>query len=185
MVFCHLLVNLQGTKPLLRFRILYRLYFSANEERNAEINSKKPYDLSAFSRKLTAGNFFSNNTNRCTMEGSYRALKNLRPALGVICANLMYLEKTPCPSGVNKVDAEVVAKYVDDMLMTLLNHPSTKSAIGAILKRMLLDLGRHQVTTKRVLSGKRLFFYFLHSRRNSRLSRLFQMQLRSRPRLVI
>ena len=87
------------------------------------------------------------------MEGSYRALKNLRPALGVICANLMYLEKTPCPSGVTKVDAEVVAKYVDDMLMTLLNHPSTKSAIGAILKRMLLDLGRHQVTTKRVLSG--------------------------------
>ena len=87
------------------------------------------------------------------MEGAVRALKNLRPALGVICANMMFLEKTPCPSGVNKVDAEAVAKQVDDMLMTLLNHPSTKSALGSILKRMLLDLGRHQVTTKRILTG--------------------------------
>ena len=100
-----------------------------------------------------AGNFFSNNTSRNTLEGAYRALKNLKPALGVICANLMYLEKTPCPSGVTKVDAEAVGKYADDFMMTLLNHPSTKAALGSILKRMLLDLGRHQSTTKRVLSG--------------------------------
>ena len=64
----------------------------------------------------------------------------------------MYLEKTPCPSGVTKIDAEAVGKYVDDFMMTLLNHPSTKAALGSILKRMLLDLGRHQSTTKRVLS---------------------------------
>ena len=88
------------------------------------------------------------------MEGSYRALKNLKPALGVLCANLMFLEKTPCPSGVNKVDADAVSKYAEDLMNTLLNHPSTKAALGSILKRMLLDLGRHQVTTKRVLSGK-------------------------------
>ena len=88
------------------------------------------------------------------MEGTYKALKNLKPALGVVCANLMFLEKTPCPSGVNKLDTEVIAKYADDFTTTLLNHPATKTALGSILKRMLLDLGRHQSTSKKVLSGK-------------------------------
>lgn len=129
------------------------LFRSTGSER-ADQNCKKPYDISAFGRKLTAGNFFSNNTNRATIEGAYRALKNLKPALGIICSNLMFLEKTACPSGMTRADADACNRMADDFTLTLINHPSTKAALGSILKRMLVDLGRHRTTSRRVLTGE-------------------------------
>ena len=129
--------------------------FAAGHNNNrADANCGKPHAIGPFLRKLSAGTFFTANTNRVTLEGTYKALKNIRPAIGTMVANLMFLESAKCPSGMEKYEPAVCTKFADDLCITLLNHPNTKSALAAILKKMLMDLGRHNVTTKAVLSGK-------------------------------
>ena len=110
--------------------------------------------MAGFLKNLTAGTFFSNDLNRTTLEGTYKALKNLKPAMGVLVSNLMYLEKTPCPTGLSKNDPEMCAKFANDFCDTILNHPQSKAALAAVLKKMLLDSARQKVASRAVLSGK-------------------------------
>ena len=116
-----------------------------------------PYDLSAYLHKLTSGTFFSSTSNRSDLNGIFRALKNLNPALAVISANLMFLERSPCPSGIIRNNPEVAEKFAEQFTTVAMEHPASKAVLISILKKMLLDTARHRVTTKAVLAGKKIY----------------------------
>ena len=129
-------------------------YFSGKGDERSDQHCTRPYEVSAYAQKLVPATFFRNNSSRTGLDGIYRTIKNIKPSMGVLCSNLMFLEKTQCPSGILKNDPFACANIAEEFCGTLLNFPQTKSALSAILRKLLLEQARHYVTTKKLLSGK-------------------------------
>ena len=82
-------------------------------------------------------------------------LKNIKPAIGIVATNLMFLLKMNDPNGINKAEAtnETCARLSEDFILHCLNFPQSKAALGAILKKLMMDTTKLHQNMKIIISG--------------------------------
>ena len=94
---------------------------------------------------------------RQDLSGIYIALKNIKPSIGIIVTNLMFLLKSTDPNGFNKTEGlnETCARLSEDFVLQCMNFPQSKAALGSILKKLMSDATKLHSNMKTVLSGKK------------------------------
>ena len=82
-------------------------------------------------------------------------LKNLKPAVGIVVTNLMFLLKANDPSGYNKSEGlnETCARLSEDFVLQCLNFPQSKAMLGGILKKLMMDSSKLHSNMKTIVSG--------------------------------
>ena len=106
----------------------------------AENQYLRNYDLSKYQKKLSFGTFFGKHADRSELAGIYRVLKNVLPCLGNITTNLMHLSRAKSnPIGKGPYNEEKFEKLSENMIQMVLNHPFTKDALVAIIRKLLSD----------------------------------------------
>ena len=108
------------------------------------------YDLSKYSRKLTAGTFFSKYSEKSELSSIYRVLKNVKPCIGNVVSNLMFLNKAPGILGEGSFSEEKMQQMSEKMFETVLNHPTTKEGLVAIVRAMMSDGNKLHLAMKKI-----------------------------------
>ena len=138
------------------FRAPYGIYADApsNSEYRADAYASKAYDLSNFFSKLTAGTFFSSSSSRQELSSIYLCLKNIKPILGLVVTNMIYLANQKDPTGIETWTNENGIKFADDFVLLAMNHPRSKAAVCSMLKKLLSDAHKQNSNMKLILKGK-------------------------------
>ena len=106
----------------------------------AESQYLRNYDLSKYLKKLSFGTFFGKHADRSELAGIYRVLKNVLPCLGNITTNLMHLNRAKSnPIGKGPYNEAKIEKMSEEMVQMVLNHPHTRDALVAIIRKLLSD----------------------------------------------
>lgn len=94
-------------------------------------------------------------STRQELGGIYIALKNIKPTIGVVVTNLMFLMKINDPNGFNKSEGlnEACARLSEDFVLQCMNFPQSKAALGSILKKMMADTTKLHSNLKTIISG--------------------------------
>ena len=133
--------------------------FSAtnNGEHRADGFASKAYDIGEYFQKLSAGQFFGSSVDRQDLGSIYKALKNIKPAVGVIVANMIHMMNQQDPTGMKSTggNAETCGRIAEDFVLQAMNFPATKATLCAILKKLLLNCNKMYTNNKKIVSGKR------------------------------
>ena len=108
------------------------------------------YDLSKYNRKLTAGTFFSKFADKSELGSIYRVIKNIKPCLGNVASNLMFLNKMPGILGEDDLSEDKMLKMSERMFETVLNFPTTKEGLVAITRKMMSDGNKLHVAMRMI-----------------------------------
>ena len=125
----------------------------SNAEFRADEYATKAYDLSNLFGKLTAGTFFGSANSRQEISSIYICLRNIKPVLGTVVTNLMFLLEQKDPTGIDTWTKESGTKFADDFILTAMNHPQSKAALCATLKKLLTDSHKQNETAKLLMKG--------------------------------
>ena len=126
----------------------------SNGDYRADGYATKAYDLSNVFSKLTAGTFFNSSSSRQELSSIYSCLKNIKPVLGVVVTNMIFLTNQKDPSGFETWTNENGIKFADDFVLLAMNHPKSKAAMCSMLKKLLGDAHKQNANTKLILKGK-------------------------------
>ena len=85
------------------------------------------------------------------MAGTYRVIQNVLPCIGNIAANLMYLQGFQNPIGKGAHSDEKMEQMAEQMMMMVLNHPTTKDGLIAIIRKLLSDTNNLHLAMKQIV----------------------------------
>ena len=110
---------------------------------------------------MTAGTFLGKLSQRQDLEGIYMVLKNVKPAVGLVVTNLMYLLKHNDPNGFNKAEGfpEACARLSEEFVLQCLNFPQSKAVLCSILKKLMMDTTKLHSNMKAVVTGIAILSY--------------------------
>ena len=93
--------------------------------------------------------------NRQELSSIYIALRNIKPAVGIIVTNMIYMINQQDPTGLKNGggNAEACGKIAENFVLTCMNHPSTKATLCAILKKLLLNCNKMHANNNKILNG--------------------------------
>ena len=77
----------------------------------------------------------------------------MKPALGVVAANLMYLTNQKDIVGAEVKNNAAYVRMADDFILQAMNFPQSKAALCQILKKLLMDSARQKENQDRILKG--------------------------------
>lgn len=103
-------------------------------------------------------------SQRQDLEGIYMVLKNVKPAIGVIVTNLMFLLKHNDPNGFNKAEGfpEACARLSEEFVLQCLNFPQSKAMLCSILKKLMMDTTKLHSNMKTVVTGTITLYYIIY-----------------------